>query len=63
MVSTPGLGFEPRKVARPTRFSTGSLPGFSISHRSSDPPPGWIVMWREFKKVPTRVEGYVILSF
>ncbi|KXA95719.1 hypothetical protein AKJ37_06655, partial [candidate division MSBL1 archaeon SCGC-AAA259I09] len=30
--------------------------------RSSDPPPGWIVTWRGFKKVLTWVEGYEILS-
>ncbi len=31
-------------------------------NRSSDPPPGWIVMWRGFKKIQTWVEGHEILS-
>ncbi|KXA94458.1 transposase, partial [candidate division MSBL1 archaeon SCGC-AAA259I09] len=31
-------------------------------NRSSDPPPGWIVMWRGFKEVQTWIEGYEILS-
>lgn len=30
--------------------------------RSSDPPPGWIVMWRGLKELQTMAEGYKLLS-